>query len=175
MKVLIAEDDRDTALLYKRALEERNHQVITADNGEEGLEVYHQQLQDVTPKTLKDASRHTQPFDAVILDYKLPKKDGMEVAREILAVNPHQRIIFASAFVKETLVDSVKQLKQVVELLQKPFGEDVLIDTIEDKEIYTELEKLNVSVKDLKAADLRHEQISNLLETLRRIQKGRTF
>jgi hypothetical protein len=50
-----------------------------------------------------------------------------------------------------------------------------LIDTIEDKEIYSELEKLNVSVKDLKAADLRHEQIKNLLETLRRIQKGRTF
>jgi CheY-like chemotaxis protein len=124
---------------------------------------------------LENASRHIQPFDAVILDYKLPKKDGMETAREILAVNPHQRIIFASAYVKETLVDSVKQLKQVVELLQKPFGEDALIDTIEDKEIYSELEKLNVSVKDLKAADLRHEQIKNLLETLRRIQKGRTF
>jgi CheY-like chemotaxis protein len=175
MKVLIVEDDRDTVLLYKRALEERQHEVITAGNGEEGLEVYHLQLQNVAPKTLQDASRHTQPFDAVILDYKIPRKDGMEVAKEILAVNPHQRIIFASAYVKETLIDSVKQLKQLVELLQKPFGQDALIDTIEDKEIYSELQKLNVSVMDLKAANLRHEQIRNLLETLRRIQKGRTF
>ena len=50
----------------------------------------------------------------------------MEVAKEILAVNPHQRIIFASAYVKETLEDSIKQLNQPVELLQKPFGQDVL-------------------------------------------------
>jgi hypothetical protein len=26
----------------------------------------------------------------------MPRKDGMEVAKEILAVNSHQRIIFAS-------------------------------------------------------------------------------
>jgi CheY-like chemotaxis protein len=175
MRVLIAEDDRDTALVYKRALEERNHQVVTTHNGEDCLEIYHQELQNVAPKTLQETSMHTQPFDAVILDYKIPKRNGMEVAKEILVLNTHQRIIFASAFVRETLVDSVKQLKQVVELLQKPFGEDALIDTIEDKEIYFELQKLNVNVKDLKAANLRHEQIRNLLETLRRIQKARTF
>ena len=40
----------------------------------------------------------------------------MEVAKEILAINPHQRIIFASAYVWETLIDSVKELKQIVEL-----------------------------------------------------------
>ena len=50
----------------------------------------------------------------------MPKINGMEVAKEILAVNPHQRIIFASAYVKETLVDSIQQLNQIVELLQKP-------------------------------------------------------
>jgi DNA-binding NarL/FixJ family response regulator len=32
----------------------------------------------------------------VILDYKMPKINGMEVAKEILAINPHQRIIFSS-------------------------------------------------------------------------------
>jgi CheY-like chemotaxis protein len=49
----------------------------------------------------------------------MPKKDGLEAAKEILELNPRQRIIFASAYVKETLEDSVKQLKQVVELMQK--------------------------------------------------------
>ena len=73
------------------------------------------------------------PFDAVILDYRMPKKDGLEAAKEILELNPRQRIVFASAYVKETLEDSVKQLKQVVELMQKPFEADTLADTIEDK------------------------------------------
>jgi hypothetical protein len=51
----------------------------------------------------------------------------MEVAKEILTVNPHQRIIFVSAYVKETLEESVKQLRQAVELMQKPFEPDVLV------------------------------------------------
>lgn len=59
-------------------------------------------------------------FDAVDLDYKMPKKDGMDVAKEILALNPYQRIIFAFAYFMEFLGDLVKQLKQVVELMQKP-------------------------------------------------------
>jgi YesN/AraC family two-component response regulator len=33
----------------------------------------------------------------------MPGKDGMEVAKEILTINPDQRIIFASAYFKETL------------------------------------------------------------------------
>ena len=65
--------------------------------------------------------------------------NGMDVAKEILAVNPHQRIIFASAYVKETLQESVKQLKQIVELMQKPFTLSQLVDTVEDKEVYEEL------------------------------------
>jgi hypothetical protein len=55
-----------------------------------------------------------------------------------------------------------------VELIQKPFGQDVLIDVIEDKEIYAELQKLNVNVDDIKAANFRHEQLRDLLEVLKK-------
>jgi DNA-binding response OmpR family regulator len=44
--------------------------------------------------------RHVQPYDAVILDYKMPDRNGIEIAKEIQAINSHQRIIFVSAFVK---------------------------------------------------------------------------
>jgi CheY-like chemotaxis protein len=171
MKILLAEDDRDTATLYKKTLEERGHQVIITSNGKGCLDVYHKELQDITLNT--DPSKHIQPFDAVILDYKMPKIDGMQVAKEILAVNSHQRIIFASAYVKETLVDSIQQLNQIVELLQKPFGENELIDTIEDKEIYSELQKLNVKIEDIKVANFRHDQLRELLETLKKIDKNK--
>jgi CheY-like chemotaxis protein len=114
-------------------------------------------------------------YDVVILDYKMPGMNGMDVAKEILEVSPHQRIIFASAYVEETLKESVKQLKQVVELMQKPFSLKQLVDTLEDKEVYEELRQLNVDVERIKAAKLTHEFIRDLLERLKKIQKNRTF
>jgi CheY-like chemotaxis protein len=173
MEILIAEDDSDTASSYKKALEEGNHKVTITDNGEHCLKIYHEKLQDIRYKT--SATEHIQPFDAVILDYKMPKINGMEVAKEILAVNSHQRIIFASAYVKETLEESIKQINQVVELMQKPFGPDALIDTVEDKEIYDELKQLNLDIDIFKVANFRHEQLKGMLEVLRKLQKGRTF
>jgi CheY-like chemotaxis protein len=166
MKLLIAEDEQDTALVYKLALQDRGHQVTITNNGQGCLDVYHEELQHVTLNT--EPSKHVQPFDAVILDYKMPKINGMEVAKEILAFNPHQRIIFASAYVKETLMDAIQQLNQIVELLQKPFSRDTLIDTIEDKEIYSQLQRFNIKIDLVKAANLRHEQLREILEVLKK-------
>src|SRR5919206_393943 len=171
MKILLAEDNQEISTLYNITLAPRGHQVTVTNNGEECLQVYHRELQNVTLST--NPSDHVQPFDAVILDYKIPKINGMQVAKEILAVNPHQRIIFASAYVKETLMDSIQQLNQIVELLQKPFGENELIDTIEDKEIYSALQKFDIKIEEVKAANFRHEQLRELLETLKKIEKNK--
>ncbi|MEM2759233.1 MAG: response regulator [Nitrososphaerales archaeon] len=168
MKILIAEDENDIAIPYRIALEKRSHDVVMTSNGEDCLMTYYEALRRVS-------KRNSSPFDVVVLDYRMPKMDGMEVAKAILRVNPHQRIIFASAYVKDTLVDSVKQLKQVVELIQKPFELDALINTIEDKEIYTELEKLNAKVQQIKDLDPTHEEVRDLLDGLRMVMKGRTF
>ena len=99
----------------------------------------------------------------------------MDVAKEILAVNPCQRIIFASAYVEETLRESVKQLKLVIELMQKPFSLSRLIDTVEDKEVYEELKNLNLNVARIRDAELSHQTLMDLLERLRKIQKNRAF
>src|SRR5215204_2983235 len=105
-------------------------------------------------------SRHRiySPFDVVILDYRIPGKDGLHVAKEILELNPEQRIIFASAYVRETLEDSVKELKTVVELMQKPFDSDVLVDTIEDKEAQ---EGVKILMRNLTHTNPRTENYSN--------------
>lgn len=204
MKILIAEDEPDIWKPYKIALEARNHEVVVTENGEECLEIYQQELLDQTKSSSSSSSLSSKktittpitnnngdddnndntsptllplpPFDVVVLDYRMPKRDGMEVAKEILELNPHQRIIFASAYVKETLEDSVKQLKQVVELMQKPFEADALVDTIEDKEVYQGLKKLMINVRQMdKESEPTEEQIKDLFEGLRKIQKGRTF
>ena len=118
------------------------------------------------------------PFDAVVLDYRMPKKDGLEVAKEILASNPSQRIIFASAYVKETLRESVKELRQVVELMQKPFLPEALVDVLEDSQAYPELKKLFGNVKKMSEIYFENptpDQIRDIFEGLKKIQKGRTF
>lgn len=133
MQILIAEDDSDTATMYRRFLEgRRNHHVIIANEARDCLTLYHEKLQNITSEI--SASLQSRAFDVIILDYKMADMNGLEVAKEILGINPHQRIIFASAYVKQTLLDSVKQLNQPVESLQKPFGEEQLIYAVEKKE-----------------------------------------
>ena len=174
MRILIAEDDIDVAESYKDALEARSHDVILAKNGEECLKIYSTELKGKQME-LEKRRRVGTAFDAVILDYMMPRKDGMQVAEEILAMSPKQRIIFASAYVEQTLDDSIKQLKQVVELMQKPFGADVLVNTIEDKEVYEGLKQIMMSMKQIKDTNPSPKQLRSMLESLRKIQKGRTF
>lgn len=174
MKILIAEDEHDLLSQYKELLEQNNHQVITTSNGEECLLSYRKEYEKWAEGKNDDSSPDT-PFDALILDYQMPKKNGLDVAKEIISIVPNQRIIFASAFVENTLQESIKTLKKIVELMQKPFELQALVDTIEDKEIYRELEKLNVDIKNLKELEPTHAQVRDYLEALKKIQKGRTF
>ncbi len=198
MRILIAEDDLDIAKLYKKALEKNKHEVVLTSNGSDCFKNYlttlknmaseskHQSKADAAKTNIDSlrnsktkfrevANSNTSPYDVVILDYRMPGVNGMEVAKEILNADPNQRIIFASAYVKETLENSVKELKQVVELLQKPFALKQLTDTVEDTLAFEELKELNVDVDRIKGADLTHTQIFDLLSKLRRIQKNRTF
>jgi CheY-like chemotaxis protein len=169
MKILVAEDHRDTALVYKYSLEDKGHKVTITANGEECLKKYHEELGRVTLHS--DPTEHILPFDVIILDYKMPLMNGLEVAKEIFAVNPHQRIIFASAYLRDTLLESVEKLNRLVEVLNKPFSGQVLVDTVEDKSIYLELQNMDIDIDLIKKADLRHEQLKDTLDLLRKAKK----
>jgi CheY-like chemotaxis protein len=201
MKILIAEDESDISHTYRVALESRNHDVNIANDGISCLRIYREELANrrltSSDKNMKHNNRAqdspalaASPFDVVVLDYKMPGKDGMEVAKEILTINPDQRIIFASAYVKETLENSVKELKRVVELLQKPFEIQAFIDTIEDKQVYEELKKIMINIRAIdddntsagqessrvqSDPSTSRERMRDLFECLRKIQKNRTF
>jgi DNA-binding NtrC family response regulator len=161
---LIADVERDIALSYKKALEKRNHHITTTENGEDLLKIYQKEFDKVT--SITDPKEHIQPFDAVLLDHKMPKINGINAAEKILIVNPHQRVILA-ADKDELSLHLIEGLTELVELLQKPFGEDSLIDTIEEKEIYSELQKLDVNIEIIKTANFRHEQLQHLADILR--------
>ena len=158
MKILIVEDEEDLLEEYRIFLEVHNHTVYPATTGNAGMETYLNEL---------EKSGSEVPFDIVILDYQLPDKNGMDIAKEILNKQPKQRILFASAYVKDTLKDSIKTLNQIVELLQKPFSLKTLLEVIEDTKAFEELEKLNVDIKNFKELEPTHAQIRDYLSILK--------
>jgi CheY-like chemotaxis protein len=178
LNILIAEDEPDIAALYKTVLEKRKHKATITTNGEDCLKAYHENYQrhrfSLEQEFYHQSGSNNTSFDVVILDCKMPQINGIEVAKEILAVNPHQRIIFASAYIKDTVIDSIKNLRQVAtESVQKPFEIKRLIDLIEDKMVYEELKKLGVDIDVIKAVNPTHEQVSDLLGRLQNVRNYR--
>jgi CheY-like chemotaxis protein len=174
LRVLIAEDEETIAQSHELILRSRSHQVTMTKDGKSCVEQYVAELEaieqdfaagDALHKTLI-AHKQRTPFDVVILDYRMPIMDGVEAAKKILALVPEQRIIFASAYLRGTLLDSIRQLNRVTELLTKPFALDELVEVVEDQHLYKQLQKLNVNVQELKSFNPTHSQIFDLLEGL---------
>ena len=170
MNILIADDEQDLLDQYVDTLEEKGHKVSVSKDGDECLKIYL-----IEEESQNSPGNIVPSFDAVILDYQMPIKNGLETAKEILKINPNQRIIFVSGYVQETFFESVKSLKQITEIMEKPFKLKALIDTLEDKEIYSKLEQLNVDISAIKELHPSHAQIKAYFDVLRQLQKGRTF
>ncbi len=124
LKILVAEDNVFTATQYTKILEKNGHNVLVARDGLECLEAYEMALSEFE-------ALDKNPFDIVLLDNNMPKKSGVEVAKEILDKRPNQRIIFASAYDINSLVKSPGITPESVEILEKPFSLNTMISRIQ--------------------------------------------
>ncbi len=80
-KILLVEDDPNLGLLLQDYLQLKGKfEVVLCKDGEEGLKGFTK-----------------QPFDLVILDVMMPKKDGFTLGKDIRKINTHIPIIFATA------------------------------------------------------------------------------
>lgn len=125
MKILVAEDSQSVALLYKKSLEKRGHTVIITENG---LKCLYQYSDDF--KIRGDDKKKTSLYDLVILDHKMPRMEGIDVAKEIIEMNPKQRILFVTGYVKD-MMKGVRKIDQKIELMQKPFPVNAMIRQVE--------------------------------------------
>ncbi len=66
MRILVIEDEKKVAAFIKRGLEEEGNKVDTAFDGEEGVRLARE-----------------LPYDLLILDVMLPRKDGLSIVREL--------------------------------------------------------------------------------------------
>lgn len=129
LNILIAEDNEFTAKQYKTALEKRGHKVTVTKDGVECVDEY------VNEAKYSELFRKEKlpPFDIVLLDHDMPRKNGAIAAKEILEAKPSQRIIFLSAFGHGILgnVDGLKD--DTVQIIQKPFSLEFLLKKIEGR------------------------------------------
>jgi diguanylate cyclase (GGDEF)-like protein len=78
--ILYVEDESEVREELTRFLQRFSSHVITAENGEEGLELF-----------------RTHAPQIVITDIKMPKMNGIDMANKIKDISPDQSIIFTSA------------------------------------------------------------------------------
>lgn len=111
MKLLVVEDERDFRNLLTSFLEVQGFEVVSAEDGEEGWNVY-----------------ANNKVDLCILDIMLPKRDGFKLAQEIKKSNPEMRIIFLTA--RNLKEDRLKGLAIADDYVCKPFEIEELVQRI---------------------------------------------
>ena len=112
MRILIVDDDRRLCNIVKRGLIEEAYVVDVAYDGEEG-----EYLADINP------------YDLIILDIMMPKKDGIEVCRDLRSRNINTPIMMLTA--KDVVEDRVKGLDAGADdYLVKPFAFSELLARI---------------------------------------------
>jgi CheY-like chemotaxis protein len=109
--ILIVDDDPDVRGFMAEALADQQYRVREAADGKSGLEAYDEERPDL-----------------VVLDFVMPEMSGAEVATEILARSPRQRILFVSGY-SET--DAIKRIAPNAPLLGKPFRADALSKAVQ--------------------------------------------
>ena len=129
LNIMVAEDNEYTAKQYKTILEKRGHKVTLAKDGVECVDEY------VNEAKYTELFRKTNepPYDIVLLDHDMPRKNGATAAKEILKQKPSQRIMFLSAY-GQGILKSIDELKDdTVQILQKPFSLDFLVGKLEGR------------------------------------------
>ena len=71
------------------------------------------------------------PFDAVLMDIKMPRMSGVEAHRRIKAIHPRMPVIMMTAYALEDLVAEALQ-EGAYAVVYKPLGIDRVIELIEE-------------------------------------------
>jgi len=111
--IFIVDDDKDIQIISKKLLEFLGFEVMgIAINGEEAVEMFN--------------SFNYKP-DIILMDYRMPVKNGLQATREILQIDPDTKIIISSA---DTTVREESLALGVVDFLEKPFTSQSLLNCI---------------------------------------------
>ncbi|MGE3275519.1 MAG: response regulator [Vicinamibacterales bacterium] len=112
--VLVVDDDRQMVRTLSAVLNLHGWEVVGAYSGEEALEVFDR-----------------QPFDAVVMDVRMPGISGVEAFREIHARQPGVPVILMTAYAAQELLAQAQQ-EGALRILSKPVPLPALTELLED-------------------------------------------
>ena len=131
-KILVIDDQKSIRNTLKEILEYEKNEVVLAENGPEGLELF-----------------DNEKFDIVLCDIKMPDMDGIEVLQKLMEKSGDTPVIMISGHGNiDTAVDAIK--KGAYDFIEKPLDLNRLLVTIrnaiERKDLVTETKVLRRKV-----------------------------
>lgn len=136
-RVLLCEDEKDAREILSFYLNTIFEEVVVAEDGLEGLEVYKENLAKKTP------------FDLILTDIKMPNMDGMEMLERIYAINKEQKFIIVSAHQdEEKLLKSINL--RVLGYFVKPLNVDNVMNMLQKaKEEVLQDRESNIAINSI--------------------------
>jgi two-component system OmpR family response regulator len=111
-KILVIDDEQSIRNLLDTILRRKGYDVVLADSGRKGLELF----------------RREHP-DVIVLDLKMPEMDGLTVLREIHSVEPKKPVIILTGAGTAEAEQQVRALG-VTEYVEKEFSMHLLGDSL---------------------------------------------
>ena len=103
--ILFVEDETAIRDVIRVVLEENGYSVLTANDGNEAVELYHQRWNDIA---------------VVISDVGLPKQNGLDAFLRMKEINPEAKVVFATGYLDPNLKGQIMHLG-ARGFLQKPY------------------------------------------------------
>ena len=114
-RILVIEDEEKALDLYREMLERAGYDVLCASDGEEGAEIYRR-----------------EEVDAVVTDLFMPRKDGVEMIRELRREFPEVRVLAITGvrgrFSRLPAAEAVGAQKTLL----KPFPMEEMLDALRE-------------------------------------------
>lgn len=103
--ILLADDEEIVQITIKKILQKLEYSVLTADNGEQALQIYQKM--------------HDQ-IDLVLLDLSMPIMSGEQVLAEIHKMNPEAKVILFSGYDEVEASRRIQSTGGVAGFIEKP-------------------------------------------------------
>ncbi len=112
-RILLVEDEDMVRAVAERALTRAGYTVVTASDGDEGLEIVEGGAE----------------FDLIVSDVVMPAMDGPTMAREVRKLRPDLPVLFMSGYAEEQLRKQI-DIAGDVHFLPKPFSVQQISDKV---------------------------------------------